>query len=118
MDPSNTNDTNSPVGNGQGLWGGNRGNGDTSLQYATGALRNLALDSSNSNRAGTNGDFDPAHFDGANYLAADGHVKWFKPSAISAGFNRSSSTSASAGNEAEGADYGGADKHAMTFSFK
>lgn len=29
----------------------------------------------------------PRHFDGANYLAADGHVKWYKPERISAGRN-------------------------------
>ena len=27
----------------------------------------------------------PRHFDGANYLLADGHVKWYKPDAVSAG---------------------------------
>jgi len=27
----------------------------------------------------------PYHTDGANYLAADGHVKWLRPSAVSAG---------------------------------
>lgn len=27
----------------------------------------------------------PYHTDGANYLAADGHVKWLRPSAVSPG---------------------------------
>ena len=65
---------------------------------------------------------EPRHFDGANYLAADGHVKWLKPSAVSAGrtsFNPP--TGAQTTNNpasAEAATYGGADAHALTMSPK
>ena len=30
---------------------------------------------------------DPRHFDGANFLMADGHVKWFKPEKVCGGNN-------------------------------
>jgi prepilin-type N-terminal cleavage/methylation domain-containing protein/prepilin-type processing-associated H-X9-DG protein len=36
---------------------------------------------------------NPYHFDGANYLAADGHVKFFKPFAISPGVEAPTPTS-------------------------
>lgn len=29
----------------------------------------------------------PVHFDGANYLASDGHVKWLRPVQVSGGYN-------------------------------
>ena len=64
---------------------------------------------------------EPRHFDGANYLAADGHVKWLKPSAVSAGRTNFTSTGAQATNtpaSAEAATYGGADAHALTMSPK
>ena len=60
---------------------------------------------------------EPRHFDGANYLAADGHVKWLKPSAVSAGRTSFIASGAQATNNpasAEAATYGGADAHALT----
>lgn len=63
----------------------------------------------------------PRHFDGANYLAADGHVKWLKPEKVSAGrTNFTGDGSQNAGNpaSAEATTYAGADKHAMTMSAK
>ena len=32
------------------------------------------------------------HLDGANYLAADGHVKWYQPQEVSRGYRATSST--------------------------
>lgn len=63
------------------------------------------------------------HLEGANYLAADGHVKWCKPEQISWGYNRTVSTAAqtnspdgSGSRYAEGTQYAGADKHLLTMS--
>ena len=42
------------------------------------------------------------HFEGANYLAADGHVKWLKASSVTA--------------NSEAPDFAGAGKHALTFN--
>ncbi len=61
------------------------------------------------------------HLQGANYLAADGHVKWLKSDAVSAGRNwwccsKQEKTTTTAG--AEATDYAGADKHLMTMSAK
>lgn len=63
------------------------------------------------------------HMDGSNFLAADGHAKWLKPEMVSYGFPRSASnlaatttTDGSASIYAEGTDYAGADRHALTMS--
>ena len=47
-------------------------------KYATGPLTGLFA-------SGTDFDGNGRHFDGANYLFADGHVKWLKGKAVSAG---------------------------------
>jgi prepilin-type N-terminal cleavage/methylation domain-containing protein/prepilin-type processing-associated H-X9-DG protein len=53
------------------------------------------------------------HLEGANYLFADGHVKWLKSSNVSAGVTAAASTNAQGGGKAEGAEASG---HAATFS--
>lgn len=55
------------------------------------------------------------HFDGANYLLADGHVKYFTPSSVSAGVAAATAAAAMvpAGYVAEGTENG---THAVTFS--
>ena len=55
-------------------------NDGTHLQYATGILRN------SDNNGDNNFTPNPRHGDGANYTMADGHAKWFRSSAVSAGF--------------------------------
>jgi len=65
----------------------------------------------------------PRHLEGANYLAADGHVKWLKASNVSAGrtaFDSGVNSPQTTGNpaSAEGTGYSGADKHALTMSPK
>jgi prepilin-type N-terminal cleavage/methylation domain-containing protein/prepilin-type processing-associated H-X9-DG protein len=60
------------------------------------------------------------HFDGANYLAVDGHVKWLRAEAVSFGFpngNVAGECWYSSYQVAESVDYTGSDKHAMTFSY-
>jgi prepilin-type N-terminal cleavage/methylation domain-containing protein/prepilin-type processing-associated H-X9-DG protein len=58
----------------------------------------------------------PRHFDGANYLMADGHVKWLHPQKVSAGQKATAPANAQSTNVAEGTGYSGADAHAVTFS--
>lgn len=64
------------------------------------------------------------HFGGSNVLAADGHVKWFLPEQISYGYPAKQSKDAegyiggTASKLAHGTDYSGADRKAMTFSFR
>lgn len=75
MTTDGTYDSTSPISTGSGtvpLSG-------TTYNRATGAWPNVPS-GWNSPYAGT-----PRHFDGANYLLADGHVKWYKPDAVSAG---------------------------------
>ena len=43
------------------------------------------------------------HLDGSNYLMSDGHVKWFRATAVSSGFNAPTSTSAQEAGAATGA---------------
>ncbi len=74
------------------------------------------------------------HFDGSNYLCADGHVKWFHGRSVSGGtsgryesykdpyYNNLSAAPARAisgeTDAAEGTAYSGAGAHAVTFSVK
>ncbi|BDI28797.1 hypothetical protein CCAX7_008480 [Capsulimonas corticalis] len=66
------------------------------------------------------------HNEGANYLMADGHCKWYLPAAVSAGWNAVTSTDLGGGSVpgapgvygtvyAEGVDNG---KHAVTYSIR
>ncbi len=63
------------------------------------------------------------HFDGSNWLAADGHVKWLKGTKVSArgisrgdGYKQGQGTGCS--TRLESATYSGPDAHALTFSPK
>jgi prepilin-type processing-associated H-X9-DG protein len=64
------------------------------------------------------------HFGGANYLLADGHVKWLKLEDISFGWRATSATadeSYSGGYGsiyAQGTQYVGTNKKAYTFSYR
>lgn len=78
--------------------------------------------------SGWSGSLDPQpnerHFDGANYLAVDGHVKWFKPDQISYGYRCNTATpqgvySGGTGSLfAECTDYSGSGAHPMTMSYR
>ncbi len=59
---------------------GTDGNAGT-FKYATGVLGGRTATNLASDYTGPTG----IHTDGANYLAADGHVKWLRPNAVSAG---------------------------------
>lgn len=64
------------------------------------------------------------HLEGSNVLAADGHVKWYRPEQISYGFAANTNVAAetivggTGTRLAHGTEYGGVDKKAMTFSFR
>ncbi len=59
---------------------GGLGEQSYTIKYTTGILRNIGTSANNT------ADFAPArHNDGANYLLADGHAKFFRPSAVSGG---------------------------------
>jgi prepilin-type N-terminal cleavage/methylation domain-containing protein/prepilin-type processing-associated H-X9-DG protein len=117
-DPDSVYYQSSFVGQGFDIWWAQAGNTslwgpaafNTRWNYSTGPL---------SGRGNPNGRFpDARHFDGANYLLADGHVKWFKGAKVSPGYAASTSTSAETDPRAEGAEYSGANAHAITFSTK
>ena len=92
---------NTPATLGGGHWGGGSGAGDggsAGLFYATG----YSLGSRGNTYGGP-----AAHTDGANYLAADGHVKYLRPTRISSGYGANSSNDhqdQSYGQEAAGTD--------------
>jgi len=114
FDMTNPNETDSPAGHGDAVWGANTGNGNTSKQYATGEMSYMAIDGSACNWKDANGNpFPAAHFEGANYLAGDGHVKWLKGSSVASKFGLASDPS---DNSPEGTQYSGPGKHALTFS--
>jgi prepilin-type N-terminal cleavage/methylation domain-containing protein/prepilin-type processing-associated H-X9-DG protein len=58
-------------------------NSGSNVKYATGILRN------SDNNGDGNFLIPPRHNDGSNYTMADGHTKFFRPSAVSAGFENS-----------------------------
>jgi prepilin-type N-terminal cleavage/methylation domain-containing protein/prepilin-type processing-associated H-X9-DG protein len=64
------------------------------------------------------------HLGGANFLAADGHVKWLRPEQVSYGYRSSTPTGGEAFSGgtgsyfAQGTQYSGADKKAMTMSYR
>lgn len=60
-----------------------------------------------------------AHFEGANYLAADGHVKFLNPNQVCAGRSAPASTDGpgvGSADNAHGTLYSGANSRSMTFS--
>jgi prepilin-type processing-associated H-X9-DG protein len=83
-DVTNPNETRSATGPGMSNFWRTSGGG----VYATGvtggrAIGNPALFTAN-----------PRHFEGANYLLVDGHVKYFMPSKVSSGWNSAAATNA------------------------
>ena len=71
-----------------GYAGGNFDGNSNNMHYATGILRSdstsaLTVGSASGNAMAATG----VHTDGSNFLLADGHAKWLRPSAVSAGGN-------------------------------
>ncbi len=76
------------------LTGGTDQTGDSNMKtkYATGPMGGIAATNLAQNFTGLTG----RHTDGSNFLAADGHVKWLRGSAVSPGYAALSATSAQA----------------------
>ncbi len=108
-------DNESPAGNGDGV---TKGGTDT---YQTGPLGSPAKTPTNTSTTGR-------HTDGSDFLMSDGHVKWLRGSAVSAGGNNPSSgcaqdtsgspCAADATLPAASTDYGGTPSFAATFSLR
>lgn len=114
FDTNDLEENDSPAGNGNDLSGGNSGSAVTNLQYATGRLDNIRLGGGSNNNIGSTSPYYPGqHFEGANYLAVDGHVKFLLPRNVSSRYNNSAADDPQGSGEAEGALNG---THAMTFS--
>jgi prepilin-type N-terminal cleavage/methylation domain-containing protein/prepilin-type processing-associated H-X9-DG protein len=64
------------------------------------------------------------HLEGANFLCADGHVKWLKSEQVSYGYANTTTTGGElfsggfGGEYAQGTDYPGADKKLLTMSYR
>ncbi|HEX8834826.1 MAG TPA: H-X9-DG-CTERM domain-containing protein, partial [Abditibacteriaceae bacterium] len=60
------------------------------------------------------------HLEGSNFLMADGHVKWYRGSAVSSGIQATSSTAAQDNSTANNAAAAGTEattgNYAVTFS--
>jgi len=110
---------------------GGGGNGDGGRFAATGTIDRNGGAGSQANAGQMWSKEYARHFDGANYLAVDGHVKWLRPTAVSGGNpgrtdgrdpNASDISTApqrdADGAAAEGTGYSGAGAHALTFSIK
>ncbi|HVX56879.1 MAG TPA: DUF1559 domain-containing protein, partial [Candidatus Saccharimonadales bacterium] len=79
------------VVNGAGHW-----TTPMNLKAATGYLRNASTADHPAFAAATG-----RHTDGANYLMADDHAKWFRPSAVSAGVSNPTETDCNTTNEVD-----------------
>ena len=95
------------------------GNGTTTPVPATGQLSGGIGGGTVTSGLGT----IPRHFDGSNFLAGDGHVKYELGTNVSAGrsaFDNGFTLAQTTANacSAEGTEYGGPGKHAMTMSVK
>ena len=93
------------VANNQGM--------SNNMKYATGAMGNYP-ENSTTDFTGLTG----IHTDGSNFLAADGHVKWYRGAAISPGYTASASTNAQGfdQNGKSAAGTGNLGSFALTFS--
>jgi prepilin-type processing-associated H-X9-DG protein len=100
--------------------------------YATGMMgggvgsRGAALiprATAQANAFGNGGMIEGRHFEGANFLLADGHVKWYKGDQVSTSWMARNSTDAQGPNatdprnsRAQGTEYEGAGAFAVTYS--
>jgi len=98
----------SPAGNGNGWadpYEGNSPPAGTTLLYATGVLRNYNANVNPSTVFTTTG----RHTGGSNFIFADGHAKWLRPTAVSGGFTN---TETSMPGACQNYDNGGNDEGA------
>ncbi len=98
-----------------GVWLPYSNNTGVNVKFETGQLGNRPVGGGSYINAANKG----RHFDGSNYLLADGHVKWFRGSAVSSGFGALKSTDAQeAGADDAAVHAAGTDntQYAITFS--
>ena len=84
------------------------------MKYATGDLGGTTATNQTTDFTGLTG----IHTDGSNFLAADGHVKWFRGAAISPGYTASASTNAQGYDQSgkSAAGTGNLGNYTLTFS--
>jgi prepilin-type N-terminal cleavage/methylation domain-containing protein/prepilin-type processing-associated H-X9-DG protein len=102
-----------------GVWNGYTNNTGVNIKFETGVLGNRPAGSGSYIDATNKG----RHTDGSNYLLADGHVKWYRGSAVSSGFQALKSTDPQqAGDDASAVYAAGTEdstnQYAITFSPK
>lgn len=122
--PTATNPQYSPTGNGltfsnggSGLFDQLTGFNNSGGEFATGDMggkTNISVGKSTSTQTYTS--IAPYHTDGANYLAADGHVKWLRPSSVSPGQPNTQTGSQGPGNFDSAAGVGNLGTFNLTFS--
>ena len=108
--PSNPLECSSPVNNGNDARGGNPRGGKLNNVFSTNGEFTAAVVAR-----------EPAHLGGANFLAADGHVKWFKMENVCAGRQAENPADApilANPSRAHGTEYSGAGASALTMSTK
>jgi len=91
MIPSNNVNINQSIGL-NGVWQNYSNAHNLNIKFVTGVLGGRA----SGGGAGNYGHYiDPSpgrHSEGSNYLLADGHVKWYRGSQVSSGFNAKNAT--------------------------
>jgi prepilin-type N-terminal cleavage/methylation domain-containing protein/prepilin-type processing-associated H-X9-DG protein len=98
-----------------GVWDPQGNANGSNIEFMTGALGNRAKATGSyiaSNSLGR-------HMDGSNFLMTDGHVKWFKGSQVSSGFNALASTNAQGNGDDRAPAYAAGTENsefAVTFS--
>lgn len=109
---SNTACRGSASGNGKdsrlAVYAGSLGGSSSRLSdgtYSTGCLKGGASNFTCSVVVNANGNFDSTtgrHLEGANYLLADGHVKWYRGDVVSPGYRAASESAAQTSTQAAG----------------
>jgi prepilin-type N-terminal cleavage/methylation domain-containing protein/prepilin-type processing-associated H-X9-DG protein len=98
-----------------GVWDNQTNANGTNIEFMTGPLGNRSRASGSYIAADSLG----RHLEGSNYLMADGHVKWFKGSQVSSGFNALDQNNGQGGGDDRAPAYAagtGNSAFAVTFS--
>ncbi|RZA22846.1 MAG: DUF1559 domain-containing protein [Proteobacteria bacterium] len=98
-----------------GVWDPQGNANGTNIEFVTGPLGNRARASGSYIAGDTVG----RHLEGSNYLMVDGHVKWFRGSQVSSGFNALAAGNAQGGGDDRAPAYAAGTENsafAVTFS--
>ncbi len=118
MIPANDYNINQSIGL-NGVWQAYRNATGLDIKFETGQLGGRKHNPSGDYGGYTNQDNKGRHFDGSNYLLADGHVKWYRGSAVSSGFQAFNPTDAQEAGSDDGATKAAGtenSQYAITFS--